>query len=73
MEQGRMNALKFRDVVRVGNVNRAKILGTEPGETLFSDGDADFLHTIDVRNFGEDFFLLCVECEKSQILCVEQT
>lgn len=71
MEQGRVNALELGYIIGIGDIDRAKIFGAKTGEALFRDGDADFLDTIDLKDFGKDFLLFRVEGKECQIFRVE--
>ncbi len=73
MNQRRVSGLELRDIVDVGDVHGAQILGAEAGQTLFGNGNTDFFYAIDVRNLREDLFFLRVEREEGQIFRVEQT
>src|ERR1041384_1012360 len=66
-----MDALQFSDVVRIGDADWAEILCAEPSQTLFGNGDADFLDAVNVGNFGENFFLFRVEREDSQVFSIK--
>jgi len=73
MNERRVGGLELCDAVGIGDVHGAEIFSAEAGQTLFGYGNTDFFYTVDVRNLGEDFFLLGVEREESQIFRVEQT
>ena len=45
-----VDALQLGDVVGVRNTHWAEILCAEASQTLFSDGNAEFLDTVDVRD-----------------------
>ncbi len=64
-------ALQFDQAVGVADIDRAKVFGTEPGETLFGDRDADFLNGVEMGNFGEDLFLFRIHHEEREIFRVE--
>jgi hypothetical protein len=66
-----MDALEFGDVIGIGNAHWAEILGTESGEALFGDGNADLLDAVDVRDFGENFFFLRIKGEDGQVFGIE--
>lgn len=68
-----MDCMEFGDTVGVGDVDGAKVFRAETGETLFSNGNADFLNTVDMGDFGENFFLFGVESKQRQIFRIEQT
>src|SRR4026207_197238 len=66
-----MDALQFCDVIGVGNAHWAEILGAESSQALFSQRNAEFLNTVDVRDFGENLFLFRIECEDGEVFGVE--
>lgn len=73
MNQRRVSGLELRDIVDVGDVHGAQILGAETGQTLFGNGNTDFFDAVDVRNLRENLFLLRIEREEGQIFRIEQT
>ena len=66
-----MDALQLGDIVGVGNVHRAEIFCAEASQALFGDGNADFLDAVDMRDFGENLFLLRIEREDGEVFGVE--
>ena len=66
-----MDALQLGDVIGIGNAHWAEILCAEPSQALFGDGNADFLDAVDVRDFGENLFLLRIEREDGEVLGIE--
>ena len=71
VDEGGVDALQFGDVIGVGNAHWAKILCTEPSQALLGDGNAEFLDAVDVRDFGENLFLLQIEREDGEIFSIE--
>ena len=68
-----MDALQFCDVIGIGNAHWAEILCAEPSQALFGDGDSEFLDAVDVRDFGENLFLLRIEREDGEVFGIENT
>ena len=66
-----MDALQLGDIVGVGNVHRSEIFCAEASQALFGDGNANFLDAVDVRDLGENFFLVRIEREDGEVFGVE--
>jgi hypothetical protein len=66
-----MDALQLGDIIGVGNTYWTEILCAESSQALFGDGDAEFLDVVDVRDFGENLFLLSIEREDGEVFGIE--